>query len=70
MSEEWITTEEAAELLNVTGAHVRYLLLQGKLKGRKFGHVWAVLRSSVLNYLTHRPKPGPKPKLRDDANAA
>lgn len=68
MAEEWITTQEAAELLNVTDAHVRYLLSQGKLEGRKFGHVWAVLRNSVLNYLTHRPKPGPKPKLRDDTD--
>ena len=62
MAEEWITTKEAAELLSVTDAHVRYLLSQGKLEGRKFGHVWAVMRSSVLNYLAHRPKPGPKPK--------
>ena len=62
MAEEWITTKEAAELLNVTDAHVRYLLSQGKLEGRKFGHVWAVMRSSVLNYLVHRPKPGPKLK--------
>ena len=62
MAEEWITTKKAAELLGVTDAHVRYLLSQGKLEGRKFGHVWAVTRSSVLSYLAHRPKPGPKPK--------
>jgi len=62
MAEEWITTKEAAELLSVTDTHVRYLLSQGKLEGRKFGHVWAVLRGSALSYLAHRPKPGPKPK--------
>jgi len=62
MAEEWITTREASELLNVTDAHVRYLLSQGKLEGRKFGHVWAVTHRSVLHYLANRPKPGPRPK--------
>lgn len=59
---EWITTREAAELLGVTDAHIRRLLLEGKLEGHKFGHIWAVRYSSAQEYLSSRPKPGPEPK--------
>lgn len=32
MAEEWITTQEAAELIGVTDAHVRYLLDKDRMK--------------------------------------
>ena len=50
MAEEWITTKEAAELLSVTDAHVRYLLGKSRIQGKKFAGVWMVSRQSVVAY--------------------
>ena len=37
------TTKEAAEKLGLEVSHVRRLLEQGKIKGRKWGRDWQVL---------------------------
>ena len=37
------TTKEAAERLGLEVSHVRRLLEEGKIKGRKFGRDWMVL---------------------------
>jgi len=62
MAEEWITTQEAAEILGVTPHHITHLLRIGKLKGRKFVRDWMVYRISVEEYAASNRKPGPKPK--------
>lgn len=62
MSEDWITPSEAAQLLQVTADHVRYLLRCQLLEGKKFGHAWMVSRQSVEAYAQTTRKPGPKPK--------
>lgn len=49
--DEWITTQEAAELSDYNPTYLRWLIRQGKLVARKFGPVWQVNRKSLLAYL-------------------
>lgn len=42
MSEDWITTKEAAELLNISARHVRELASKGKLKAKRRGKNWLI----------------------------
>lgn len=42
MSEEWITTKRAAELLNLSVRHVRELARKGKLKAKRDGKNWLI----------------------------
>jgi excisionase family DNA binding protein len=66
-TEDWLTTEQAAELSGYHIVHVRKLLLSGKLHGRKWGQAWQVSRESLLAYVqesTQRgEKRGPKSKV-------
>ena len=62
MNDEWITTNEAAEIIDVTIHHVSYLLRQGHIKGQKFGNFWMVNRESAIQYAEQERKPGPKGK--------
>lgn len=48
---EEYTTKEAAEKLGLEVSHVRRLLEQGKLKGKKWGRDWMV---SSLDYQRQR----------------
>lgn len=63
---EQLTTRQAAALLGVGPAHVRYLLVQGVLRGTRTGSrhrgEWSVDRQSVEAYMT-RTGPG-KPRRR------
>jgi excisionase family DNA binding protein len=43
----WLTTEEAAEILNYHPEYVRHLLRSERLRWRKFGVVWFVDLESV-----------------------
>jgi excisionase family DNA binding protein len=65
-TEDWLTTEQAAELSGYHIVHVRKLLLSGKLHGRKWGQAWQVSRESLLTYIQDTKqqgkKRGPKPK--------
>ena len=42
MGEEWMTTAEAAEQLNVSERYVRNLALKGKLKAKRDGNRWLI----------------------------
>jgi excisionase family DNA binding protein len=53
MNDELLSTKEAGEKLGLSQDHVRRLLEQGKLKGKKLGHDWVVLE---LNYVRQKPK--------------
>ena len=49
--DEWITTQEAAEL---SGYHVNYLrklIRRGDIEGRKLSFLWLVHRQSLLDYM-------------------
>lgn len=51
MEEEWMTTEDAAALSGYNIIHLRRLLRDQKVIGRKFGPLWQVSRSSLVAYL-------------------
>lgn len=59
----WITTAEAAQLTGYNNEHIRRLVRSGKIRGRKFGIVWQVDRTSVLKYLENEGR-GPKQKQK------
>lgn len=64
--DDWITTQEAAEL---SGYHVNYLrklIRRGDLRGRKISILWFVHRQSLLDYMAQAEnsddkRRGPKP---------
>jgi hypothetical protein len=60
--DDWITAQEASELIGVTPNQVRHLARQGTIQARKFGHVWMILRSSAQIYAASDHRPGPKPR--------
>jgi len=49
--DDWITTQEAAELSGYHVNYLRWLIKQGKIVARKFGPVWQVSRDSLQTYL-------------------
>jgi excisionase family DNA binding protein len=62
MADEWITTQEAAEIVGVTPNHIRYLIQHSKIEAKKFGRAWMVSRKSAEEYAETERKPGPKPQ--------
>ena len=48
---DFVTTEEAARILQFHVEHVRRLLREGDLKGEKIGTAWLVLKKSVEDYI-------------------
>lgn len=64
--DEWITTQEAADL---SGYHVNYLrklIRRGDIRGRKISIVWLINRRSLLEYMAQAEESddkrrGPKP---------
>jgi len=58
----WVTPMEAAVLIGVTAAHVRYLAREGLIEARKFGASWMVRYDSVEWYAAQERRPGPRPK--------
>lgn len=43
----WLTTEEAAEILDYNVEYVRRLIRAGKIDSKKHGHIWLVDPLSV-----------------------
>lgn len=65
---DWITVGQAAVLSGYNEEHIRRLLRDGSIAGRKFGIVWQVSQSSLITYLTNAHnsadrRHGPKEKL-------
>jgi len=48
---DFVTTEEAARILEFHVEHVRRLLREGDLQGEKIGSAWLVLKKSVEEYV-------------------
>ena len=48
---EFVTTEEAAKMLQFHVEHVRRMLREGNLQGIRMGRTWLVLKKSVLGYM-------------------
>jgi len=53
---EWITTKEAADLSGYHPIYLLDLLRNGKVRGRKFGPIWQVDRTSLLAYVSSAAK--------------
>lgn len=51
-NDEWITVAEAGEMSGYNEEHIRRLLREGLIVGRKFGIVWQVKRTSLRVYLS------------------
>jgi len=50
MSNEWITTREAAEIANTSQDYIRILVRDGKVNAKKFGSTWMVDSKSLQQY--------------------
>jgi excisionase family DNA binding protein len=61
-SDELITLREAAELSGLSHSHLRLLVRNGEIWGKKMGRDWFTTAQSIENYLDLDRKPGPKPK--------
>jgi excisionase family DNA binding protein len=48
---DWITTAEAARLAGYRPAHIRYLVKEGHIIGRKFGRDWMINQESLQSYV-------------------
>ena len=55
-----LTTQQAAELLEVSRKMVQSLIKRGRLPAEKIGRDWMIRREDVDRH--ERGKPGPKPK--------
>lgn len=58
--EDWITTQEAAELSGYHPEHLRRLIKQGYIKARKVSIVWLIDRQSLLEYIAQAKESGDK----------
>lgn len=51
MSEEWLTTQQAADLTGYHMVYIRDLVRAEQIKGRKWGQAWQVNKASLLAYV-------------------
>jgi excisionase family DNA binding protein len=57
-----ITVAEAAARTGYTERHIRRLLRQQKIPGKKLGRDWLLTLEAVENYRRTDPRPGAKPR--------
>ena len=60
MTEQWLSTQQAAELIGYHPNYIRKLIRTRKVKARKFATVWQVDRVSLLGYIRTVGKIGAK----------
>lgn len=58
---DFIPVKEAADYTGYSQGHIRYLLREGLVAGRRFGRDWFTTKEALDEYLASEPKPGPKP---------
>ena len=59
----WLTTEEAAEILDYHPESVRRMLRKGQLQSKKFGRTWMIEKASIDTFqasLGSNPKTDPR----------
>ena len=63
---DWLTVKEACELSGYHADHIRELLRDGRIDGRKWGTAWMVSKESLLQYKAEAQGSGKKrgPKKR------
>ena len=55
---DYVTTQQAAELLGVVRRSVNHLIADGKLKGKRMGKDWLVYRPSLEEYESNKSAAG------------
>ncbi len=60
MADDWISVREAAMLCGYHAEHVRELVRDGRVKGRKVVTVWQVSKKSLEKYLKKQADRGEK----------
>ena len=63
-----ITVSEASDISGYTRQHVRLLIRQKLISARRAGGIWLIESSSLRNYLSCNPKPGPKSDKSDKSD--
>ena len=62
---DWLTTQEAAELVGYHPNHIRRLVRAGEVKSQRWGNALMINRESLLTYLgkviSQGERRGPKP---------
>ncbi len=60
--DELLSLSEAANRTGLSASHLRLLVRNGEVWGKKVGRNWLTTEQAVRDYLAHEHKPGPKPK--------
>ena len=60
--DDLLSLNEAAELSGLSASHLRLLVRQGEIWGRKLGRNWVTSEQAVREYLARDRRPGPKRK--------
>ena len=66
IGEDWITTQEAADLSGYHVNHLRRLIRAGDIQARKLSFLWLISKQSLLDYIARAAdsddkRRGPKP---------
>jgi excisionase family DNA binding protein len=59
--DDLISLKEAADYSGMSASHVRLLVRNGEIQGKKIGRNWVTTRQAVDDYLAKGIKRGPKP---------
>ena len=62
--ENLIPLNKAAKLSGLSTSHLRLLVRQNEIWGRKIGRDWFTTAQAVREYLARDHKPGPKPSKK------
>jgi hypothetical protein len=60
--DDLISLRDASRLSGLSPGHLRLLVSQGVMWGRKVGRNWLTTAQAINEYLGQHHKPGPKPK--------
>ena len=60
--EELISLRQAAKLSGLSPNHLRLLVGNGEIWGKKIDHYWVTTEQAVRAYLARHVRPGPKPR--------
>jgi hypothetical protein len=62
--EDLIPLQKAAKLCGLSASHLRLLVRQNEIWGRKIGRDWFTTEQAVRKYQARDNKPGPKPSKK------